>query len=461
MGLNCMDWTPTISELSGPRYQRIVDAMEADIAAGRLVRGQQLPTQRALAKALGIDLTTVTRAYTEARRRGIMEARVGQGSFVSETSARRAVGLPHPVAIDLSMNVPPHPLEAQLDERIIAGLEAIRAQSGLTAHLNYQPPGGSAHEREVAARWMRTRAPHAHADRLVIFPGAQTILFNLLAHLARPGDVVLTEALTFPGIKAAAAQLGVKLVGVAMDDGGILPDALAKACRAHRPKAVYLIPTLHNPTTATLSVERRGAIAKIIRDADMILIEDDAYGLLDRSASPIANLIPERTYLATTLSKCIAPALRVAYLLTPDSGAQLQMRSHLQATVQMPAPLMVALVTHWIESGIADRIITAIRNEAVGRQQLAQRALKGFQFQAKPAAHHLWLHLPEGRADVAAHLLRNGLAIVTGDAFTVDGTSPRAARISLGAARNRPELTQALRILAGALHEPADTRQIV
>ncbi|WP_409192302.1 PLP-dependent aminotransferase family protein [Bradyrhizobium sp. RDM4] len=456
-----MDWTPTISELSGPRYQRIVEAMETDVAAGRLVRGQQLPTQRALAKALGIDLTTVTRAYTEARRRGIMEARVGQGSFVSETSARRAVDLPHPVAIDLSMNVPPHPLEAQLDERIMTGLEAIRAQSGLTAYLNYQPPGGSAHEREVAARWLRARVPHARADRLVIFPGAQTILFNVLADLARPGDVVLTEALTFPGIKAAAARLDVKLVGVAMDEGGIVPDALAKACRTHKPKAIYLIPTLHNPTTATLSAERRGAIAKIIRDAGTLLIEDDAYGLLDRAASPIANLIPERTYLATTLSKCIAPALRVAYLLTPDSHSQHEMRGYLQANVQMPAPLMVALVTHWLENGIADRIIAAIRNEAVGRQQLAQRALKGFQFQAKPTAHHLWLTLPDGRPDVAAHLLRNGLAVVAGDAFPVDGIPPHAARVSLGAARNRPELTEALRILVGALHRPADTRQIV
>lgn len=461
MGLNCMDWTPTISELNGPRYQRIVEAMEADIASGRLVRGQQLPTQRALAKLLGIDLTTVTRAYTEARRRGILEARVGQGSFVSETSARRAVDLPHPVAIDLSMNVPPHPLDAQLDERIMAGIEAIRAQSGLTAHLNYQPPGGSLHEREVAAKWLHARVPHAHADRLVIFPGTQTILFNLLADLARPGDVVLTEALTFPGIKAAAARLGVKLVGVAMDDGGILPDALAKACRTHSPNAVYLVPTLHNPTTTTLSAERRGAIAKIIRDADTCLIEDDAYGLLDRAASPIANLVPERTYLATTLSKCIAPALRVAYLLTPDHAAQQQMRSFLQATVQMPAPLMVALVTHWIETGIADRIITAIRSEAIGRQQLAQRALKGFQFMARPAAHHLWLRLPEDRPDIAAHLLRNGLAVVAGDAFTVDGTPPHAARVSLGAARNRAELTEALRILAGALHKPADIRQIV
>lgn len=458
-----MDWIPTISELSGPRYQRIVDAMEADIGAGRLVRGQQLPTQRALAKALGIDLTTVTRAYAEARRRGILEARVGQGSFVSETSARRAVDMPHPVAIDLSMNVPPQPLDAQLDERILGGLEALQRQSGLTAFLNYQPPGGSDRELEIAAKWMRTRVPHVRADRLVIFPGTQAILFNLFACLAGPGDVILTEALTFPGARAVAARLGIRLVGVAMDENGILPDALARACRDAKPKAVYLIPTLHNPTTATLSAERRDAIARIIRDAGTTLIEDDAYGLLDRAAAPIANLVPERTYLATTLSKCIAPALRVAYLVAPDRGAQQQMRTYLQAAVQMPAPLMVALVTHWLESGIADRIIAAIRNEAIGRQQLAQRILKGFEFLARPAAHHLWLRLPGGwgRPEAAAHLLRNGLAVIASDAFVVDGNPPHAARLSLGAARNRAELTQALQILVGALQRPADTRQIV
>ena len=179
---------------------------------------------------------------------------------------------------------------------------------------------------------MSSRVPHATAERLVIYPGNQAIIFNLLASLARPGDVVCTESLTFPRIKAAAGRLGVKLAGVEMDDGEILPDALASACRRLKPKAAYLIPTIHNPTTATLFPERRNKIAEAIRAANTTLIEDDAYGLLDRSASPIANLIPERTYLATTLSKCIAPALRVAYLLTPDVAAQSEMRSRLQAT---------------------------------------------------------------------------------------------------------------------------------
>ena len=426
-----MDWTPTISELSGPRYQRIVEAMEADIAAGRLVRGQQLPTQRALAKALGIDLTTVTRAYTEARRRGIMEARVGQGSFVSETSARRAVDLPHPVAIDLSMNVPPHPLEAQLDERIIAGLEAIRAQSGLTAFLNYQPPGGSAHEREVAARWMRARVPHAHADRLVIFPGAQTILFNLLAHLARPGDVVLTEAITFPGIKAAAAQLGVKLVGVAMDDGGILPDALAKACRTHRPKAVYLIPTLHNPTTATLV---RRAAQRDRKDRPRRRYDADR-GRRLRAARPL-GIADRQPHPGADISCDHAVKMHRAGAARRLSAHARQRRA---ASDARPSPGDRA------DAGTADgRAGDALARDRRRRPHHHRDPQRGRRPPAAGTARIEGFSVPGEarrassvaaaagglrRRDVAAHLLRDGLAIVAGDAFAVDGTSPHAARL--------------------------------
>src|SRR5262249_43731624 len=157
----------------------------------------------------------------------------------------------------------------------------------------------------------------------------------------------------------AAEQLRLRLVGVAMDEEGIRPDALKAACKQHKAKAVYLTPTLHNPTTATLGAERRKIIAEIIRKNGLILIEDDAYGLLEPDVSPIANLIPERTYLAVGLSKCITPALRVSYVLAPDVAAELKMRNSLQATVLMPPPLMVALVTHWIRSGIADKIVLA------------------------------------------------------------------------------------------------------
>ena len=195
-----MDWVPTLSEWQGPVFLRIVDALTADIASGRLVRGQQLPTHRALARALDVDLTTATRAYGEARRRGLLQAQVGRGTFVSETTARAAEDIPFQIKIDMSMNLPPQPVEANLDLRIAQGLQSIQNESSFSAFLNYQRPGGSDEERELAATWLRTRVPDASAERMVIYPGNQAILFNALMSLTSPGDVVLSEALTFPGV---------------------------------------------------------------------------------------------------------------------------------------------------------------------------------------------------------------------------------------------------------------------
>ncbi|QIG97995.1 MULTISPECIES: PLP-dependent aminotransferase family protein [unclassified Bradyrhizobium] len=458
-----MDWIPTVSEWHGPMFLRIVDALAADIASGRLVRGQRLPTHRALATALDIDLTTVTRAYGEARRRGLLDARVGQGTFVSETTARAASDLPAPVNIDLSMNLPPQPVEANLDLRIAQGLATIRSEAGFSAYLGYARPGGTTEERDAGAAWLQPRVPSASVDRIVIYPGSQAIIFNALLALTSPGDIVLTEALTFPGIKAAAARLDVRLVGVAMDNEGARPDALDDACRKHRPKAVYLVPTQQNPTTATMSAIRRKAIADIISKRGCVLIEDDVYGPLEPQVAPIATLIPERTYLAASIAKCIAPALRVAYLVAPDAAAEQRMRASMQATMQMPPSLMVALVTQWLRSGVATEVIRAIRNEAAARQQLAGRFLKGVAYAARPASHHLWIPLSKhfDGTDLLSHLMRNGLAVVGEDAFAVGNAAPRGLRVSLGAARNRAELSQALQVLSNAVRTPVGATQIV
>ena len=170
-----MDWIPTLSEWSGPAFLRIVDALAADISSGRLKRGQQIPTHRALAGALKLDLTTVTRAYGEARRRGLIEAQVGRGTFVSETTARTHDANSHAINIDLSMNVPPQPVEANLDLHIAQGFKAIREEAGFSAFLNYQQPGGSHDERGVAAQWLQRRVPGARAERLIVYPGIQAI----------------------------------------------------------------------------------------------------------------------------------------------------------------------------------------------------------------------------------------------------------------------------------------------
>ena len=283
-----MDWLPALSEWSGPVFTRIVEAMSADIASGRLVRGQRLPTHRALAKALSVDLTTVTRAYGEARRRGLIDAQVGRGTFISETTARQGTGA-FVTKIDLSMNIPPQPVEANLDVRIAQGLKAIQSDYGFSAFLNYQPPGGGANDLSASVKWLRKRVPDAQASRTVIFPGNQSIVFNALLTLTRPGDAIVTEALTFPGMKTAATALGLRLVPVPMDREGVLPDELAKACKQHKPAAVYLTPTQHNPTAATSGPKRRAAVAEVIRRSGTYLIEDDAYGALEPTISPIAR----------------------------------------------------------------------------------------------------------------------------------------------------------------------------
>jgi DNA-binding transcriptional MocR family regulator len=457
-----MDWVPTISPQAGPLYRQIAEAIEGDIASGRLRRGQQLPTHRALAQALGIDLTTVTRAYADARERGLIEGRVGQGTFVSESSLRPLALTPENIDVDLSMNVPPQPAEAALDSRIARGLAAIERHAGFSGLLNYQRPGGGPAELERAAKWLTPRLARLSIDRLTIFPASQSAIFSVLLFLCRPGDCVLTEALTFPGFRSAAQKLGLTVAGVAMDSEGAIPDALAKAIRAHKPKAVYLTPTIHNPTTATMKAQRRKDIAAILHRTGIPLIEDDAYGALDPSQDLLATLIPDQTFVTTSLSKCLTPGLRVSFLTAPDATSATGLRGILQSIAHMAPPLMVALVMEWLRSGDAETIILAIRNEAHARQELAARILRGYAYSAHPHGHHVWMPLPEGwsRMEFVAQLSRRGLGVVASDVFAV-GAPPQAIRLGLGAARTRDDLASALYVLAATLRQSGEASTVV
>lgn len=458
-----MDWLPTLNDRGGPLYQRIVAALAQDVAEGRLRRGQQLPTHRALAKSLGLDLTTVTRAYAEARRRGLTEARVGQGTFVAESMSQVRHGASPWTSFDLSMNLPPQPLDADIEGRIIRAIAAIRSESGFSQLLNYREPGGTIDERAAAAEWLQARIPGAHGERLVICPGTQSALACWLMTQAAPGDVILTESLTYPGMKAAAAMAKVCLIGVPTDHHGMLPDALRAACRRHKPKAIYLIPTMHNPTTVTMPPKRREEIAEIVRGNGLILLEDDAYGALEPCALPLAALIPERTYLAASLSKCIAPGLRVCFLLTPDAGSASSLTDALRSVVQMPVALMTSMVTRWLRDGSADAIVRAIKEEAAARQRLAKQVLGAQTFASHPNGHHIWLPLPQawGSAEFAAHIQRQGLALAPGEHFSVGAPAPHAIRVALGAAASRHELARALEVLAAALRTSPSTVRVI
>lgn len=444
-----MDWIPTIAGRSGPAYQRIVAALADDIASGALRRGQRLPTHRALARALGLDLTTVTRAYAEARRLQLVDAHVGRGTFVADTTqaVRTTRAMP---AIDLTMNLPPQPDGADIDGKIAATLAEVRRQTRFAPHLTYQPAGGSMAERAVVSTWLGTRVPGLARERVLVAAGTQAVLMALLLTLTRPGDTVLTEALTYPGLKAAARLARVTLVAVAMDADGMEPHALAAAGRRFRPRVVVLTPTMHNPTTATMSAARREQIADVIAQQRMTLIEDDPYLFLDTSVAPLAALIPERTYLAASLSKCLAPGLRTSLVVAPDAEAARDAAAALHGVAQMPAPLMTVIVLRWLRDGRADAIIDAVRAEAGARQTLARDVLGALApSRAETASPHLWLPSPDASSsDRFSEMLRGrGLGVVASSAFAVAEDGPQGVRLALGAARNRVELKAALTIL--------------
>ena len=246
------EWIPDLSRRGTPRYLAIADAIAGDIEAGRLSPSDRLPPQRTLAAVLGIDFTTVARGYVEAKRRGLIESRVGQGTFVSDAVRRRHPAMArHPEIVDLSMNLPPEPDDPELLDRMQDGWEAISRD--LVLLMRYQGFGGVSADKEAASAWLSRRGLVPQQDRVFIVPGAHPALVGILGLLARPGDVVLSEAITYPGARSIAGQLGLSLIGLPMDDEGVDADAFAAACARLAPKALYLNPTLLNPTTHTIS----------------------------------------------------------------------------------------------------------------------------------------------------------------------------------------------------------------
>jgi len=335
-------------------------------------------------------------------------------------------------------------------QRIAATLAEMRRQTRFAPHLTYQPAGGSMAERGVVSAWLGTRVPGLARERVLVAPGTQAVLMALLLTLTRPGDTVLTEALTYPGLKAVARLARVTLVGVAMDAHGMEPHALAAAGRRFKPKVVVLTPTMHNPTTATMPAARREQIADVVVRQRLTLIEDDPYLFLDTSVAPLAALIPERTYLAASLSKCLAPGLRTSLVVAPDTEAARDAAAALHGVAQMPAPLMTAIVLRWLRDGRADAIIDAVRAEAAARQTLARDVLGALApSRAETASPHLWLPSPDASSsDRFGEMLRGrGLGVVASGAFAVAEDGPQGVRLALGAARNRAELKSALTIL--------------
>jgi DNA-binding transcriptional MocR family regulator len=439
-------WAAGIDRSLRPIYAAIVEVIAAGVREGRLAPGERLPPQRDLARAIGVDLTTVTRAYAEAGARRLVEAHVGRGTFVAQVASHAAA--PQRRAADMSMNLPPLFDDPALTRRLWGAVGGLERAEGLPLLLGYQEAGGAAADRAAGARWLRARLPDVTEAQVLVAPGAQGALLALTSLLAQRGDVICVEALAFPGFRALAAHLGVRLVGLAMDGEGVLPDAFDAACKAHAPKALYCTPTLHNPTTATMSEARRAEIAEVARRHGVPILEDDAYGrLIEGGPAPLAAFAPELAWHIAGLAKCLSPALRIAYVAAPDARRAGRLAGALRACIGMASPLTAAVARTWIETGADLAALAAIRRETEARFALVRQILDGHAYVGRPEAFHVWLPLPEGwsRSEFTARLGARGVGVVSSDAFSTLPPAPEAVRLSLGAPQSRADLAAALR----------------
>ena len=417
------------------RYKELVDSLAAEIRAGRLPPGTRLPTHRQLAAQQGLALVTATRVYAELESMGLISGETGRGTFVREALLPRDLGIDqHAVAagmVDLNFNYPSVPGQAEL---LRAALRQLAAAGDLEALLRYQPHGGRPHERATVARHLACRGLAVSAKQVAIVDGAQHGLATTVMALLRPGDVVATDALTYPGFKVLAEAQRLELLPIPAAGLGPDLDALEALCKRRRVRAVYAMPTLHNPLGWVMSASRRRQLVAIARRHGLLIIEDAAYAFLaEDPPEPLAALAPEATVYVSGLSKSVATGLRVGFAAAPAEWMP-KIERAIRATTWSTPGVMTAIACGWLEDGTVTRLEAEKRRDAKARQAIAAEVLAGLRCVRHPSSYFVWLRLAEEvRADrVATALMSAGISVSTADPFSVSPHVPHALRLALG-----------------------------
>lgn len=456
-------WSPDLNSFKGPRYLAIVSAIGEDVARGQLKPGDKMPTHRELAETLGVNTGTVTRAYSEAARRGLLAGETGRGTFVKANlfeDAFPAVAVTEDEElIDFSLNIPPLSVGDPLEKALTDTLSAMAARPGISALLGYQATTGLKRHRAAGAIWASLSGLTVDPDRVLVCTGALHAMTVVFSTLTKPGDMVLTESLTYPGMKNLAHLLHLRLKGLPTDDQGIIPEAFEKICRLESANILYTIPTVQNPLGTVMPEARRREIAAIAVKHNVAIVEDNVHSfMLPDPPPPLSSFAPDNSYYILGTSKSIAGGIRIGYLVAPERMIH-ALATSLRATVWMAAPLMGEIASEWIRDGTAHRLIEHKRAEAAARQSMARAVLDGFHFDSHPLSFHLWLHLPEPwrSNEFTAQLLRRCVAVTPAEAF-VPGREepPHAVRVCIGAPRSRAQVEKGLGIIKTVLQETPD-----
>lgn len=435
-----------------PKYRNIVARLAEDIRTGVLKPGDRLPTHRELAHEHGLSLGTATRVFAEMEAMGLTVGEVGRGTFVRMNADAKAVEFSLSIysqeVVDFSRNHLVLPEQTSLFEDAI---QAVLSNSECNV-LDYRNNAGSEFDRRAATLWLNKErgVSFLSDDSLTICSGGQHALMLALMATCKPGQGVAVESLTYPVVRLACEMLRLDVFEVESDESGIVPEAFDKLCTEHSIRVLFCMPNVQNPTSTTLSPERRDALATILKTRAVYAIEDDAYGfLLESPPCTLSELAPENVFYTRTLSKSWAPGLRVCYLTSPECQLQAVEKAQ-RATVWMSTPLMMSVATHLINKGIYDSVVRAKRREIFKRQAILRHVLDGMGVITDPRSMHVLLPLPkQARTGWVLESLQEAQVIASPLAqFTANdkrGQPSNGLRLCIGAPRDRREMESGLK----------------
>lgn len=449
-------WKPSLTEIRQPKYSAIADKLEQDIRSGLLRPGDQLPTHRDLADMIGVNVSTITRAYKEAERRRLIAATVGRGTFIAADACAALDLVPtqgrKTDLIEMGLVLPLYGQEENLAEMI----NRLNRNRRLENYMKYTDPAGLPEHRATGAHWVKRYGFHVGPECIVVTAGAQHALACSLLSCFRPGDRIAVDDLTYPGFKTLAGMMGMRLSAIPADGQGMIPEALDTACRRDEIKGIYLMPGVHNPTAVHIPEKRREQLAEMILRHRLLLMEDDVYGHTGcLQTKAISTLAPDNSIYIAGLSKILYAGLRSAYVVAGDKYRDLLIKAILN-TLWMAPTLNAAVIAECIHSGSMEKAIAAKQQEAVCRNKLVSENLAGCNYAGLPAGYFIWLWLPKPWTglDFEIRCRQLGVNIFSADKFAVGGSvPPSAVRVSLSGPSSQAQLSRGLELIAMLLHE--------
>ena len=449
-----MSWRPSIDKSSRSLYKALAAKLEQDVISGELLPGTKLPPQRELADFLDINVSTVTKAFKACERKGLLGATVGSGTYVAFDALSKArllaEGTPRHI-IEMGATVP----DDEANELLVRQLQSMVNESDSARLFSYNRLGDTFWQKDAAVMFMKKCGLTARQEDILFSNGGQNAIAAALSGLFQAGDKIGVAPHTYSDMKAAAMMLGIQLIPIRQKDDEFDGDALRFACKNHGLKAVYVIPDHQNPTTHTMPAAARTELASIAQMQDIVILEDCTYRLMSKNKDlpPIAAFAPERTVFIASLSKAIAPGLRLAYVSVPPAY-KTQLSNALYNLNISVSPLMAELAARMVVSGQLDAVLERHLSRTHLRSRIVERYLSGYDCRGEAGCIFRWLLLPGSITGAAfeALALKNGVQVYAAERFAVGTTPPaRAVRMAICAPRSTGELEQGLAILRGLL----------